>query len=135
MAMLYAEQGMLGGENSGHIVCLDRTTTGDGIISALQVMEALMAAGKPLAEMKTGMHKYPQTLVNVKTGARVDLEAESIHRAVESVQQKLGKRGRVLLRPSGTEPVVRVVVEGEDATETLQLANEIADAVRAVAPG
>lgn len=135
MAMLDAEQGILGGENSGHIVCLDRTTTGDGIISALQVMEALMAGGKPLADIKAGMHKYPQTLVNVKTGTRVDLDARSIRNAVAAVEHKLGKRGRVLLRPSGTEPVVRVMVEGEDAAETQDLANEIAAAVRAAAAG
>lgn len=131
LAMLEQESGILGGENSGHIVCLDRTTTGDGIISALQVLEALAAAGRNLAEMKSGMHKYPQTLVNVKTSTRVDLDVATIRAAVQAVEQQLGRRGRVLLRPSGTEPVVRVMVEGEDIEETRRLAAEIAEAVRA----
>lgn len=133
MAMLEQEGGMLGGENSGHIVCLDRTTTGDGIISALQVLEALAAAGRDLADMKSGMNKYPQTLVNVRTPTRVDLDAKTIRAAVQSVEQQLGSRGRVLLRASGTEPVVRVMVEGEQAAETQQLAGTIADAVRVAA--
>jgi phosphoglucosamine mutase len=133
MAMLEQEGGMLGGENSGHIVCLDRTTTGDGIISALQVLEALAAAGRDLADMKSGMNKYPQTLVNVRTPTRVDLDAKTIRAAVQSVEQQLGSRGRVLLRASGTEPVVRVMVEGEQAAETQQLAGTIADVVRVAA--
>lgn len=131
LAMLEQEGGILGGENSGHIVCLDRTTTGDGIISALQVLEALTAAGGRLADMKAGMHKYPQTLVNVKTPKRVNLEHAAVSAAVQAAERQLGNRGRVLLRPSGTEPVVRVMVEGEDASETQRLANEIADVVRA----
>ncbi|MGH8401196.1 MAG: phosphoglucosamine mutase [Gammaproteobacteria bacterium] len=134
MAMLEQEHGVLGGENSGHIVCLDRTTTGDGIISALQVLEALAAADRDLADMKSGMHKYPQTLLNVKTPARVDLDASGIRSAVQDVERRLSARGRVLLRASGTEPVVRVMVEGEDATETQRFAEDIAAAVRAAAP-
>ncbi|HEX5340022.1 MAG TPA: phosphoglucosamine mutase [Gammaproteobacteria bacterium] len=134
MAMLEQEGGMLGGENSGHIVCLDRTTTGDGIISALQVLEALRSAGRDLADMKTGMHRYPQTLVNVKTSARVDLETGTIRAAVQAVEQQLGERGRVLLRASGTEPVVRIMVEGEDDSETRRCAETIADVVRAAVP-
>jgi phosphoglucosamine mutase len=133
MAMLEQEGGVLGGENSGHIICLDRTTTGDGIVSALQVLEALSAAGRNLADMKSGMHKYPQTLVNVKTPTRVDLDSKAIRIAVQSVERQLDNRGRVLLRASGTEPVVRVMVEGEDAAETRRLAEDIADAVRAAA--
>ncbi|MGB9428708.1 MAG: phosphoglucosamine mutase [Gammaproteobacteria bacterium] len=133
LAMLEEQHGVLGGENSGHIICLDRTTTGDGIISALQVLEALRLAGRDLSEMRAAVHKYPQVLVNVKTRARVDLQISTIRSAVQAVEQKLNGRGRVLLRPSGTEPVVRVMVEGEDAVLTHQFAEIIADAVRAAA--
>jgi phosphoglucosamine mutase len=131
LAMLQETRGMLGGENSGHIICLDRTTTGDGIVSALQVLEALKMAGRDLAEMKTGMKKFPQVLVNVRTRESVDLQTPAIRSAVQAVEQSLGDRGRVLLRLSGTEPVVRVMVESEDAGQTRQFAETIADAVRA----
>ncbi|MDE2196198.1 MAG: phosphoglucosamine mutase [Gammaproteobacteria bacterium] len=131
LTMLEEEHGMLGGENSGHIICLDRTTTGDGIIAALQVLEALMQTGQDLAALRAGMRKYPQTLVNVKTAVRVDLDTAGICNAVKSVEQSLNGRGRVLLRPSGTEPVVRIMVEGEDAAQTRQFAEHIAAAVRA----
>jgi phosphoglucosamine mutase len=134
LAMLEQHHGVLGGENSGHIICLDRTTTGDGIISALQVLEALSLAGRTLADMKTGMHKYPQVLVNVRTRERVDLEIPAIRSAVENVEQQLAGRGRVLLRHSGTEPVVRVMVEAEDPVLTKALAEFIAQAVRTAAP-
>lgn len=133
LTMLEEHKGILGGENSGHIICLDRTTTGDGIIAALQVLEALRSAGRDLADMKAAMHKYPQVLVNVKTVERVDLEAPAIRLAVQSVERQLNGHGRVLLRPSGTEPVVRVMVEGEDAVQTRQHAESIAAAVRAAA--
>jgi len=133
LAMLEEQGGILGGENSGHIICLDCTTTGDGIISALQVLAALRTADRDLAEMKAGMYKYPQVLVNVKTAERVDLEAPAIRSAVQLVERQLNGHGRVLLRPSGTEPVVRVMVESEDAAVTRQHAESIAAAVRAVA--
>jgi len=134
LAMLEQSHGVLGGENSGHIICLDRTTTGDGIISALQVLEALSVADRDLADMKTGMHKFPQVLVNVNIRERVDLQTPTIRSAVESVEQQLAGRGRVLLRLSGTEPVVRVMVEAEDAASTQQFAESIAEAIRAAAP-
>ena len=133
LAMLEEQGGMLGGENSGHLICLDRTTTGDGVIAALQVLEALRTSGRNLSEMKTAMHKYPQVLVNVKTTERVDLEAPAIRSAVLAVEHQLNGHGRVLLRPSGTEPVVRIMVEGEDAAQTRQHAESIAAAVRAAA--
>ena len=131
LAMLEEEHGMLGGENSGHIICLDRTTTGDGIIAALQVLEALTQTGQDLAALRAGMRKYPQTLVNVKTAMRVDLDTAGIRSVVQAVEQSLNGRGRVLLRPSGTEPVVRIMVEGEDAGQTREFAEHIAAAVRA----
>ncbi len=133
LAMLEAEGGTLGGENSGHIVCLDRATTGDGIIAALQVLQALHVSGQTLADARAPVRKYPQVLVNVKTSARVDLGVAGVRSAVAAVEQKLDGRGRVLLRASGTEPVVRVMVEGEEAAMVSALAEDIAAAVRAAA--
>lgn len=130
LAMLEQNNGILGGESSGHIICLDKTTTGDGVISALQVLEAMVSAGRNLAELKSGMHKYPQCLVNVRTHEQVDLQSAVIRKAVDIVERSLDGRGRVLLRHSGTEPLVRVMVEGEDAMLTQQFADSIADAVR-----
>jgi phosphoglucosamine mutase len=122
----------LGGENSGHIVCSDVTTTGDGIISALQVMLALVTADSRLHELKQGMRKLPQTMINVRLQQRIDLDADaSIQEAVQSAEQELDGRGRVLLRPSGTEPVVRVMVEGEDLPLVNRLAEELAEVVEA----
>ncbi len=133
LAMMEEQGGVLGGENSGHIVCLDRATTGDGIVAALQVLQALHVSGKTLADAKRPVHKYPQVLVNVKTPARVDLGLPAVRSAVSAVEKKLDGRGRVLLRPSGTEPVVRVMVEGEEAGTVQGLAEDIAAAVRAAA--
>lgn len=133
LELLQREGGQLGGESSGHIVCLDKTTTGDGIVSGLQVLSVIQESGRSLAELVSDMPKYPQTLVNVRTSGRVDLEEPSIRSAVEEVEQHLAERGRVLLRPSGTEPVVRVMVEGEDSTEVARLAERIAASVREAA--
>ncbi len=131
MEMLQQENWLLGGESSGHIICLDRTTTGDGLISALQVIAAMQHSGKPLAELRVGMSKYPQTMVNVKISQRIDITAnQPIQRAVKDAEQRLGSRGRVLLRPSGTEPLIRVMVEGQDEHQVLLVANELADVVR-----
>lgn len=121
----------LGGENSGHIVCNHVTTTGDGIVSALQVLLALRNSGKSLAEAKSGMRKYPQVMINVRAGQKVNLDAHpQIASAVRSTEDKLGRLGRVLLRPSGTEPVVRVMVEGADVDVVKPLAVDLADLVR-----
>ncbi len=133
LAMMEESGGVLGGENSGHIVCLDRATTGDGIIAALQVLQALHVSGKTLADARAPVHKYPQVLVNVKTSTRVDLSEARVRGAVASVEQQLAGRGRVLLRLSGTEPLVRVMVEGEEAGTVAQLAEDIAAAVRTAA--
>ena len=126
--------GVLGGESSGHIICLDRTSTGDGIVSALQVIAAMIRSGKSLHELKAGMKKYPQHMINVPVGRSVNLEAASAVRdAVRSTEQRLAGKGRVLLRPSGTEPVVRVMVEGENEQQVIeeadQLAAKVAEAV------
>jgi phosphoglucosamine mutase len=121
----------LGGENSGHIICADVTTTGDGIISALKVLFAIINTGKSLHELKSGMQKFPQIMHNVKLAKRFDLEAAPVVRdAVAVAEEKLAGRGRVLLRPSGTEPVVRVMVEGEDGVLVQALCSELADVVR-----
>jgi phosphoglucosamine mutase len=131
LEMLSAHSGILGGENSGHIICLDRTTTGDGIIAALQVMAEMHDTGHTLNELKSGMQKYPQILVNVKTAKKMTPEAEtSIQKAVKAVEDKLGAKGRVLLRASGTEPLIRVMVEGEDAGAVENYAQQLAEDVK-----
>jgi phosphoglucosamine mutase len=120
----------LGGESSGHIICLDKTTTGDGIVSALQALSAISRAERSLAELTSKLVKYPQSMVNVLIADSADIAGSSaVQNAIADVESKLGSKGRVLLRPSGTEPVVRVMVEGEDATEVLKLAQELAEVV------
>ncbi|NOZ54463.1 MAG: phosphoglucosamine mutase [Gammaproteobacteria bacterium] len=122
---------VLGGEGSGHIICLDCTTTGDGIVSALQVLYAMRYADATLNELKSGMIKFPQKLVNVKVTGEVNLDqSESVKKAVRNAEARLGDRGRVLLRPSGTEPLVRVMVEGEDEYEVTAVVNQLAEVVR-----
>lgn len=120
----------LGGESSGHIICLDRTTTGDGIISALQVLVEMVSTGHSLRELKSTVTKYPQCLVNVRMKQRINLsDNEAIASAVREVENQLGKEGRVLLRPSGTEPVVRIMVEGQDRAQVDMLAQQLAQTV------
>lgn len=120
----------LGGESSGHIICLDKTTTGDGIVSALQALSAISSSQSSLAELISKLNKYPQSMVNVRISDSADIAgSDRVQKAVADVESKLGSKGRVLLRPSGTEPVVRVMVEGEDAAEVLNLAQELAEVV------
>ena len=124
----------LGGEPSGHIICLDRTTTGDGTVSALQVLAEMMRTGRSLRELREGLVKFPQRLINVRlAGGSADaaLRTPLVQDAVRGVEAELGSGGRVLLRPSGTEPLLRVMVEGEEAGQVERLAGQIADAVRA----
>ena len=124
----------LGGENSGHIICLDKHTTGDGIISALQVLHALRESGRGLAELTKGLVMYPQVLVNVKVPRGFDWKAHAaIKKAQAAAEKSLDGQGRVLLRPSGTEPVLRVMVEGEPRDTIESVANSIAEAVRQAA--
>jgi phosphoglucosamine mutase len=133
LEMLNENKGILGGENSGHIICLDRTTTGDGIIAALQVMAEMQSSGKNLYELKSGMQKYPQVLVNVKTPKKVNLDTdENIQKAVAVIEKKLGDTGRVLLRASGTEPLIRVMVEGQNEDAVKNFAQQLADDVKKV---
>jgi len=122
----------LGGESSGHIICADHTTTGDGIVASLQVLVALKEAGGDLSAARRGMAKCPQTMINVPVTGRVDLAAyPAVTEAVQSVEQTLAGRGRVLLRPSGTEPLVRVMVEGQDGEEVAGLCADLAQRVQA----
>jgi len=124
----------IGGENSGHIICLDKHTTGDGIISALQVAAAVVRSGRGLAELTDGLRLYPQTLLSVPV-ERADswIEDPRVAAACGEAERALGDRGRVLLRASGTEPVLRVMVEGEDGAQVARLAQSLADRIRAVA--
>ena len=123
----------LGGEASGHIICSYVTTTGDGIVASLQVLAALKATDVDLATLRKGMKKYPQTMINVQVSGKVVLsEHPELEPAVQAVEQQLGERGRVLLRPSGTEPLVRVMIEGEDAAEVEVLCSSLADTVKKI---
>ncbi|MGB1061409.1 MAG: phosphoglucosamine mutase, partial [Ketobacter sp.] len=133
MELLKQNDWQLGGESSGHIVCLDKTTTGDGIVSALQVLAAMVAQGKALAELRSGMTKLPQTMINVRLPEKQEVVSiPQVQDAVKTVESQLSGRGRVLLRPSGTEPLIRVMVEGDDADEVAGLCRQIADAVEEV---
>lgn len=133
MEQLVEKEWLLGGEGSGHLICLDATTTGDGIVSALQVLRAIAEQGKGLHELKRGMTKYPQLLINVRlTEQRDVLGLPSVQAAVAEAEAELGQRGRVLLRASGTEPLIRVMVEGEDESQVTTVANRLADAVRSL---
>jgi phosphoglucosamine mutase len=131
MEMLNKKGWRLGAENSGHVINLNHTSTGDGIIAALNVLTAICSGDKNLNELRQGMRKLPQILVNVRfTGDNDPLTAENVAAAVHTVNEKLNGRGRVLLRKSGTEPLIRVMVEGPELQEVTDLANEIADAVK-----
>ena len=122
--------GVLGGETSGHVLVLDKTTTGDGLISALQILAIMKESGKPLSELVAGMPKYPQTMVNVRMERRIDPGAsQEIQEAVAAAEGELADKGRVVLRASGTEPVIRVMVEGEDAGQVVMLAERLASVV------
>jgi phosphoglucosamine mutase len=134
LEMLKASGGILGGETSGHLLCLDRTTTGDGLVSALQVLDVVKRSGQTLAELSRGMPRFPQKLVNVRVERRIDpRESPPIQSAVAAAEQALGNRGRIVLRASGTEPVIRVMVEGEEGDEVARLADSLAAEVRAAA--
>jgi phosphoglucosamine mutase len=127
--------GLLGGESSGHVICLDRTTTGDGIVTAVQVLGAMVESGRPLDELVAGMEKCPQVLINVpvKGKAAELLQCPAVKAAVADVEASLGTSGRVLLRLSGTEPLVRVMVEGPEADRVIAYAERIAETVRQTA--
>jgi phosphoglucosamine mutase len=122
--------GIIGGETSGHMLVLDKTTTGDGLISALQVLAIMKESGKPLSELVAGMSRYPQTMINVRTARRLDPGASpAIRDAVAAAENELKNTGRVVLRASGTESVIRVMVEGEDEQQVVSLAKRLAQVV------
>ena len=134
LALLRETRGVLGGETSGHILCLDKTTTGDGLVSALQVLAVMKRSGRELAELTAGMRKFPQVLLNVRVAARFDPRSvPAVQQAVARIEAQLGEEGRVVLRPSGTEPVIRVMVEGREEGLTRAAAQELAQAVQSAA--
>ena len=125
--------GKIGGEASGHIICLDKTSTGDGIVAALQILAEIQQTGESLHALCSMVTKYPQQLINVRVKKMVDIDSNrEISDAVAAVEAELGSEGRVLLRPSGTEPVIRVMVEGRDATLTKKLAQKLATVIEGV---
>jgi phosphoglucosamine mutase len=126
--------GILGGEPSGHILCLDKTTTGDGLVSALQVLAVMKKTGQSLAELASGMLKFPQVLLNVKVAKRFDpSKVPAVQDAVRGIEKRMAGDGRVVLRASGTEPVIRVMVEGRNDDTTRSAATELAEVVKAAA--
>ena len=130
LELLRETGGILGGETSGHMLCLDRTTTGDAIISALQVLAVMQQTGKSLAELAAPMPKYPQLMQNVRVAKKINTDqSEPIQVAIKAAEEKLAGTGRVVLRASGTEPVIRVMVEGRDEKLVKQLVGELAQVV------
>ena len=123
----------IGAENSGHVILLDKTTTGDGIVAGLQVVAAMVRNHMTLHDLCSGMKMFPQVLVNIRytDGKSNPLENEAVKAVTAEVEAALGNRGRVLLRKSGTEPLIRVMVEGEDEAQVTEFAHRIADAVKA----
>lgn len=131
MELLREKNWRIGGENSGHVLNLDHTCTGDGIIASLQVLNAMIEAKMSLAEFSRGMHKLPQVLVNVKfEKGTAPLEKQHVKQVIADVEAQLSSSGRVLIRKSGTEPLIRVMVEGEDAIQVRNFAEQIAAAVK-----
>ena len=129
--MLREKKLLLGGETSGHVINLDVTTTGDGIISALRVLEAMIRQGKSLYDLKSGMEKYPQKIINLEVLEKVELEhLENVQKAVESVKKEVGSNGRVWLRYSGTEPLLRIMVEGDVEDKVDMQANYLANVIK-----
>lgn len=132
LAELKKRQWLFGGEGSGHIVCLDKTTTGDGIVSALQVLMAMRSLGKTLFDLRQHINKYPQILINVSVSKKIDpMSVAAVTNAVAESQERLSDKGRILLRASGTEAVIRVMVEGEDLVQVEKEAKYLAGIVEA----
>jgi phosphoglucosamine mutase len=131
MDQLIKNNAVLGGEGSGHIICLNKSTSGDGIIAALQVLEVLCKSKQSLYNLKKNMNKYPQVLINIKTDAEVNLiNNERLSDAVKVIESKLSDKGRVLIRKSGTEPLIRVMVESIDSDLANESANYLAEIIK-----
>jgi len=133
MEQMLLNKAILGGEGSGHIICLNKSTSGDGIIAALQVLEVIFKSKKSLHDLKKEMIKYPQVLINVKTNGKLDLENhENLNQALSIIKGELAGKGRVLIRESGTEPLVRVMVESIDLDLANKSANQLAEALQSI---
>ena len=131
MEQLIENDWTLGGESSGHLICLEQTTTGDGIVAALQVLAAMVEQDKSLKMLASGMKKYPMRLINVRVAEKPDLENhDGIQQALREAESVLAESGRILLRPSGTEPLIRVMVEGQDIALVESVAQKLADVVQ-----
>ena len=127
MEKLKEQNWLLGGENSGHVICLDRVTTGDAIVAALQVLAVMKETGESLAGLRDNMQLYPQVLVNVPIKEKISIDDNTdIQAAVKEAESKLGDEGRILLRPSGTEPLIRVMVEGKSANDVERICQAVA---------
>ena len=130
LEMLNATGGTLGGETSGHVIILDRTTTGDGLVCALQILAVMQETGHKLSELVVGMSKYPQTMINVRVASKTNPDdSPAIQEAAEKAQLELADTGRIVLRASGTEAVIRVMVEGQDKQVVDDVAQRLADVV------
>jgi phosphoglucosamine mutase len=123
----------VGGEQSGHIVLSDFTTTGDGLVSALQILACVVATGKPVSEVCSRFHPVPQILRNVRYGSGKPLDDKRVVKAIEGAKAKLGENGRLVIRPSGTEPVIRIMAEGDDEQIVSNIVGDIVDAVKTAA--
>ena len=133
MEQMLLNKAILGGESSGHIICLNKSTSGDGIIAALQVLEVIFKSKKSLHDLKKEMTKYPQVLINVQTNGKLDLENhENLNQALSIIKGELADKGRVLIRESGTEPLVRVMVESVDLDLANKSANQLAEALQSI---
>jgi len=133
MEQMLLNKAILGGESSGHIICLNKSTSGDGIIAALQVLEVIFKSKKSLHDLKKEMTKYPQVLINVETNGKLDLENhENLNQALSIIKGELEDKGRVLIRESGTEPLVRVMVESVDLDLANKSANQLAEALQSI---
>ena len=133
MEQMLLNKAILGGEGSGHIICLNKSTSGDGIIAALQVLEVMFKSNKSLYDLKKEMTKYPQVLINVETNGKLDLENhENLNQALSIIKGELADKGRVLIRESGTEPLVRVMVESVDLDLANKSANQLAEVLQSI---
>ncbi len=133
MDQLIENKAELGGEGSGHIICLNKSTSGDGIIAALQVLEVMAKSGKSLLELKSSMKKYPQVLINVRTETKINLQSDKkLTQAIDRIESKLVDTGRILVRESGTEPLIRVMVESSHYDLAMNSAEELAEIIKSM---
>jgi phosphoglucosamine mutase len=133
MDQLIENKAQLGGEGSGHIICLNKSTSGDGIIAALQVLEVMAKSGKSLFEHKSVMKKYPQVLINVRTETKINLQSDKkLTQAIDKIESKLADTGRILVRESGTEPLIRVMVESAHYDLAMNSAEELAEIIKSM---